>query len=77
MMTKSKKLFDWQQLVMRKRLFNPSNEEDKQEFAFFLKKKRWNSIVCPFELEWPYLTIPDMIKDKLTHHMLKVEKIWE
>ena len=77
MITKSKKLFDWQQLVTRKRIFNPLSKEDKREFAFFLEKKRWSSIVCPFELEWPYLTVPDMIKDKITHHMLKVEKVWE
>lgn len=77
MMTKSKQLFDWQQLVTKKRLFDPSNKEDRREFALFLETKRWDSIVCPFELEWPYLTVPDMIKDKLAHHMLKVEKVWE
>ena len=35
----------------------------------------WGKDGCPFILEFPYMTIPDMIRDKLIHKILKVEKI--
>ena len=36
-----------------------------------MKQGRWG-MPCPFFLEEPYLTIPDMIKDKFIKHMLKI-----
>lgn len=73
-MSKNARLFQWQRITTNKRLFDPASKADKQEFAFFLKNMRWSSIVCPFELEWPHLTVPDMIKDKICRHLLKVEE---
>jgi hypothetical protein len=47
-----------------KRNFDVSNKEDIKEFAFFLKNSKWKT-PCPFVLEFPFLSIPDMVKDKL------------
>ncbi len=71
---RSKQLYEWQQKINNKRQFDPLNKRDKAEFTFFLRNDRWQSTVCPFILEWPYLTIPDMIKDKLTRFWLKAER---
>ena len=35
-----------------------------KDYSYFLKNNHWQQN-CPFVLEWPYLTITDMIKDKL------------
>ena len=35
---------------------------------------RWPNYVCPFFLEWPYLTIPDMVKDKFARYTLGLYK---
>jgi len=32
---------------------------------------RWED-GCPFELVWPYLSIPDMIKDQIIKNYLKI-----
>lgn len=50
--------------VWNKRKFNPTSKTDLKDYEFFLKNSMWGKN-CPFELEWPYLTITDMIKDKL------------
>jgi hypothetical protein len=58
---------------LNKRPFDPSNKADLAIFKEFLETGRWGLNGCPFLLTWPYLTIPDMIKDKVTKHVLKVE----
>jgi homoserine acetyltransferase len=40
-----------------------------------LRTGSWGHDGCPYVLEFPYLTIPDMIKDKLIHKFLKVKKV--
>lgn len=65
-------LFEWQQAVNSKRRFDPSRKKDRDEFQYFLTHRRWQSFVCPFVLEWPHLTIPNMIMSKLSHHTLGV-----
>ena len=55
-----------------RRQFNPSNKQDVECFRQFLVKSGWGSGGCPFELERPWLTVPDMIKDKLVRHFLKI-----
>ena len=52
--------------------FDPSNKKHVEVYRLFLVDHRWDG-GCPFELEWPYLSIPDMIKDKVIHHFLKIE----
>lgn len=54
-----------------RRPFDPSSKTDMLEYQYFLKHKKWKK-GCPFILDWPYLTIPDMLKDKIIKHMLKV-----
>lgn len=56
--------------------FDPTNKDDLSEYTYFLRHGRWKSQMCPFILDWPYLTIPDMIKDKIVHHALRVKKVW-
>ena len=57
---------------LNKRPFDPANKTDLSIFKEFLETGRWGLNGCPFLLTWPYLTIPDMIKDKVTKHVLKV-----
>jgi hypothetical protein len=57
---------------LNKRPFDPSNKADLATFKEFLETGRWGLNGCPFLLTWPYLTVPDMIKDKVTKHVLKV-----
>lgn len=47
-----------------KRNFDPTNAVDLIEYDFFLKQRKWR-INCPFDLEWPFLSIPEMIQSKL------------
>lgn len=62
-------------IVRTKRHFNVSDKKDIALFTSFLKTGAWGNSGCPFTLEYPYLTVPDMIKDKLIHKYLKVEKV--
>ena len=57
---------------LNKRAFDPTNKGDLAIFKEFLQTGRWGVDGCPFLLTWPYLTVPDMIKDKITKHVLKV-----
>ena len=59
---------------LNKRAFDPSSKGDLATFKEFLETGRWGVDGCPFLLTWPYLTVPDMIKDKITKHILKVSE---
>lgn len=61
-------------IMQPKRFFDVESDKDIKVFTNFLKKNAWGKECCPFELEEPYLTVPDMIKDKLIHKFLKVKK---
>lgn len=61
-------------IVRTKRHFDVGNKKDVALFTNFMKTGAWGSDGCPFTLEYPYLTIPDMIKDKLIRKYLKVER---
>jgi hypothetical protein len=59
--------------VQRQRVrFNPDVKEHVQAYRHFLVKRKWENPGCPFELVWPYLSVPDMIKDKIINHYLKI-----
>jgi hypothetical protein len=60
--------------VKQKRFFNVNNKKDVEVFRNFLTTHAWGRDGCPFILEFPYMTIPDMIRDKLIHKILKVQK---
>ena len=58
-----------QEILLQRQVFNPTNPKHMDEVRFFMHHNRWDGI-CPFFLEWPYLTIPDMIKDKIVRSMV-------
>jgi hypothetical protein len=55
--------------------FDCDNEEHLDNFKEFLLSGRWGEGGCKYVLEYPYLSVPDMIKDKLVHKLLKIEKV--
>jgi hypothetical protein len=56
-----------------KRRFNVNDTKDLETFANFVKKSTWGSQGCPFEVEDPYLSVPDMIKDKIARKHLGIK----
>jgi hypothetical protein len=54
-----------------RREFNPNKKEDVAEYRYYIKNAQWEN-GCPFWLDWPYLSIPEMIKDKLVKSYLKM-----
>lgn len=54
-----------------RRTFNPQDKNDMEEYAYFLKNRKWRN-GCPFLLDWPYLTVPDMIKDRVVRQYLSI-----
>lgn len=63
-----------QEFLSRKSGFDPENKEHMEEYSYFLKNSRWRS-GCPFFLEWPHATVPDMIKDKIVRNMFDAELV--
>ena len=55
-----------------KRYFNIKNKKDINLFKEFLVNNGWGRSTCPFIVEHPFISAPDMIKDKLIKHFLKV-----
>ncbi len=53
--------------LRQKRFFNPKSAKDMAVAKFFFKTQSWGEGGCPFFLEFPYSTIPDMMKDKIIH----------
>ncbi len=51
--------------------FDPSNKKHVQIYKQFLISNSWKS-GCPFKLEAPWISVPDMIKDRLIRKLLKV-----
>lgn len=60
-------------LIRPKRFFKESSKQDIKLAKQFFQHHSWGTEGCPFILEYPYLTIPDMIKDKLIHKSLGIE----
>lgn len=70
-MTKAKQILTAQ--LPNRRNFDVTSSKDVAAFRLFLTNNRWSdSGTCPFNIEYPHVSIPDMIKDKLIHHYLKV-----
>lgn len=64
-----------EQFRKQKRYFDIKNNDDINVYKQFLSSgNSWGTDACPFILEFPYLTVPDMIKDKLIHHFLELEQ---
>ena len=59
--------------VQRQRVrFSPDDKKHVDAYRHFVVKRKLENPGCPYELEWPYLSIPDMIKDKIINHYLKI-----
>jgi hypothetical protein len=56
--------------LYQRRHFEPSNNDDMKVVRKFFHSNKWDD-GCPFFLEWPYLDIPSMIKDRITQYTLK------
>jgi hypothetical protein len=48
-----------------KHQFDVDSKADLKAYKEFLVNKKWGTNGCPFELEWPWLSIPDMISHKI------------
>lgn len=57
--------------MFSKRIFDPSKRKDMQVYAEFVKNNNWGAGTCPFELEWPWLNIPNMIEYKISQHAIR------
>ena len=64
-----------QSLIKPKVFFDIDSKKHVEQYRDFLLHDKCGNEGCPFILEFPYLTIPDMIKDKLVHKFLKVQKL--
>ena len=59
--------------LSNKRKFDMNKKEDVEIYKHFLVNNNWKVTgSCPFELEYPWNSVPDMIKDKLVRKFLKV-----
>jgi hypothetical protein len=59
--------FKLSQQVWHKRIFDPANAEDLRVYQDFLLNNRWKN-GCPFIVEWPFLTVVDLIRHKIVKH---------
>jgi len=57
----------------QKVFFNLNDEQHIKLFRSFLKNSKWGKDGCPFELEEPWRSIPDMIKDKLSRNFVGLQ----
>jgi|FreactcultuFSWF8_1027224.scaffolds.fasta_scaffold04227_3 hypothetical protein len=53
-----------------KRRFDVNNKEDLRAYKNFLANRSWGNNGCPFECEWPWLNIPDMIAFKIAENVV-------
>lgn len=59
--------------LRKQKLFDVRNKSDVEVFRKFLIENKWGAEGCPFEIEYPWTSVPDMIKDKLVRHHLKIK----
>lgn len=62
-------------MVLQKRqrsAFDINNAQHVEMFKQFLANNTWGNQGCPFQLEYPWTSVPDMIKDKLIRQFLNV-----
>jgi len=61
------------QINKQRIIFDPVNKKHVAMYREYLVNNcRWSTNGCPYELEWPYLTVPDMIRDKIIRNYLKL-----
>ena len=49
--------------------FDPTNLEHVKHYKYFLDNSRWSGS-CPFRIEWPFVMVPELIKDRLIKRYL-------
>lgn len=54
-----------------KRVFNVTDKTDLTIYKHYIKTHSWGDGGSPFELEWPWLSIPDMIAHKIAEHAVE------
>jgi hypothetical protein len=52
-----------------KREFNPADQTDLAEYRHYLKNGGWKAS-CPFELRWPYTSVPHMIAEQISEYYI-------
>ena len=61
-------------IIRQKRYFNEKDKKDIKSAKTFFETHSWrHESGCPFILEYPYITVPDMMKDKLIHKVLGIK----
>ena len=53
-----------------KRVFDATSKEDLVAYKEYLTTRSWGHNGCPFELEWPWLSVPDMIAHKVAESVV-------
>ena len=48
-----------------KREFDPNSRADMRVFKTWIETRSWGDTGCPFEIEWPWNSVPDMIQYKI------------
>lgn len=60
-------------MIRSKRVFNVDSKVDVESAKSFFETYSWkHEVGCPFHLEEPYFSVPDMMKDKLVRKFLKM-----
>jgi hypothetical protein len=54
-----------------KRKFDSSKKEDLLVYKIFITTGSWGASTCPFTLEWPHLTVPAMIENKIAQYTVR------
>lgn len=60
-------------MIRQKRYFNEKSKKDIAIAKYFFTEHSWGTGGCPFILEYPYMSIPDMIKDKMIYKSLGIK----
>lgn len=63
-------------IVRKRRYFDPRSKKDVESAKKFFQTYSWgHDNGCPFILEYPYHSVPDMIKNKLLFRFLNIEEV--
>jgi len=62
-------------LNQHRRIFDAGSSEDLRDYKAFLETGSWSPWGCPFQLEWPWLSIPHMINQKIAEHVTKKVRV--
>jgi len=54
--------------------FDPNNDDHVEQYRQFLINSYWGPDGCPFECEWPFLSVTEMINNKLLHRFLNIDR---